>query len=151
MSNRRKFILNGLAALGVITIGHQGYKALSPFENTVANLLNEDLWFLKITQKDIDQFASDLEKTNALGFGLPQKTIIKLYANSYLKNVPLPYMNRYIVYRNEIVGRFLLSTDFFLNKMDESKPVKYMGKIWSPYTTPCMHPFSSMYYTTKTP
>jgi hypothetical protein len=46
----------------------------------------------------------------------------------------------------ELVQKYLLSTDFFLNKMDESKPVKYLGVVYTPYAKPCFNPFSSLYY-----
>lgn len=37
---------------------------------------------------------------------------------------------------------FLMSTDFFLNGADESKPVNYIG-CFSPYITPCWNPVST--------
>jgi hypothetical protein len=44
-----------------------------------------------------------------------------------------------------ITQEYLLSTDFFRNKMDESRIVKYIG-FYNPYQMPCTNPFSSTFY-----
>jgi hypothetical protein len=46
---------------------------------------------------------------------------------------------------NQLLTAYLLSTDFFTNKMDESKTIKYVG-LYNPYTRPCAHPFSNNVY-----
>ena len=44
-----------------------------------------------------------------------------------------------------ITQEYLLSTDFFRNKMDESRIVKYIG-FYNPYHMPCTNPFSTTFY-----
>ena len=57
----------------------------------------------------------------------------------------LPYTVNYNAYRNKIVLIFLLSTNFFVNRMDESKPV-YFTSVYDPYQIPCSNPFSNLFY-----
>jgi hypothetical protein len=47
---------------------------------------------------------------------------------------------------HQLVSAYLLSSDFFQNKMDETRIVKYVG-LYDPYTRPCSHPFSHVHYT----
>lgn len=44
---------------------------------------------------------------------------------------------------NIVVSRFLLSTDFFRNGSDESKPVRYLA-YFDPYTGACGNPFADL-------
>ncbi len=61
---------------------------------------------------------------------------------AYFLNLP----GEQFKYWDELTDTYLLSTDFFRNKMDESKLVTYTGTIYNPYKTPCSHPFSNLYY-----
>lgn len=46
---------------------------------------------------------------------------------------------------SELVKYFLLSTDFFINKMDEQRIVHYLG-LYNPYKSPVPNPFSFTLY-----
>lgn len=40
----------------------------------------------------------------------------------------------------DVLSRFLLSTDFFLHDADESRPIRYL-RLYDPYLSPCNNPF----------
>ena len=46
---------------------------------------------------------------------------------------------------HQLVTAYLLSSDFFQNKMDEKRTIKYVG-LYDPYSRPCSHPFSHIHY-----
>lgn len=48
----------------------------------------------------------------------------------------------------ELIKYYLLSSNFFINKMDESKTVKYLG-LYSPYKSPVPNPFAYTLYPPK--
>lgn len=48
----------------------------------------------------------------------------------------------------ELVKYYLLSSNFFINKTDEHKLVKYLG-LYSPYKSPLPNPFSFILYPPK--
>jgi hypothetical protein len=146
MTNRRKFIKLAAAGTVVVGVGYGATRALRPFERSIADILKKDLKGLKIKPTDIEKFAVQAATENPWGLGSMQQRLIGLYGTPGFRWLPLPYKDKYVEYRDQIVARFLLSTDFFLNKMDESKEVNYLGRIWGPYAMPCMNPFSAMFY-----
>ena len=40
-------------------------------------------------------------------------------------SIPYPYKYKYNQYKANIIGDFLLSTDYFMNQMDNTKPLSY--------------------------
>lgn len=44
---------------------------------------------------------------------------------------------------DQILARFLASTDFFQNGADEARPVRYVA-LYHPYATPCYTPFTAV-------
>lgn len=144
MANRRKFIkltIEGVLALGA---GYIGIKTFSSFKKVIIDILYADLHGMKIREGDIEKFAEHAAANNPWEFNERKKKLMATY--DPIKWMPLPFKKEYKLYRDEVVRRFLLSTDFFINKMDESKEIKYTGIIWGPYSTPCLNPFSSMFY-----
>jgi hypothetical protein len=141
---RREFIWVGtIAALGV-SVG--GYVFFSSFERLVRKIIFKDTQGLSVSSEEITKFLLDTRKTHTLEmFSFSKKELIKW--SYYLDNplIHMPYEAKYNVYRSQIVGLFLLSTDFFQNKMDPKRPIHYV-KIYNPYFTPCSNPFSNLYY-----
>lgn len=141
---RRTFI--GIAAIGTLGLATSGGILLSDFDRLVAKILKEDTASLKIDPKQIDMFMHDANKARLWDmFSFSKKELIKW--SFYLENpfLKLPYSVKYKIYRSQIVGMFLLSTDYFSNKMNDNMPVQYKG-IYNPYFTPCSNPFSNLYY-----
>lgn len=146
VKNRRTFLK--LAAAGVVLAG-AGYsvvKLTSPFEKAIAAVLRKDLEGLKVKEEDIVAFSKMAAEQNPWHYGNKAQRLISLYSGVNVNFFPLPYKEQYKEYRTQITGRFLLSTDFFINKMDEQKEISFSGKLWAPYTMPCMNPFSNLFY-----
>lgn len=146
MTDRRKFLKLGIAGATVAPIAYLGYKIMSPLQKSIFDILKQDLNGLKVNENDILKFADQAAVENPWGFSASKCKFISLYNSLNFKWFPLPYKYKYDQYRADIVGRFLLSTDFFINKMDESKNITYIGIIYSPYKTPCSNPFSASFY-----
>ena len=130
---------------GVVALGAIGYVAVPTFEEMLLKILRSDLKGLKVNEDTISKYLLDYKKENPLRFKSSKEQFIKA---SYLLDypfVPNPYKHKYQQFRSLLVGNFLLSTDFFINKMDVAKEVNYMG-IYNPHLRPCANPFSYLYY-----
>ncbi|MEQ8361803.1 MAG: hypothetical protein RIF39_08920 [Cyclobacteriaceae bacterium] len=116
------------------------------FDKAVKGIIKKDTSKLSVEDKIIDQFMQDARNDGKWDqFNFEQKLFIKF--GYYFKNtmIPFPYKNKFTQYRSFIVRNFLLSTDFFLNKMDSKKKLRYIG-LHNPYRRPCSNPFSNGYY-----
>lgn len=140
---RRTFVKIGVV-LGAL--GLAGAFTIPSFKKTVVKILTKEIAHLKIDQAAIVQFIKDANKEQYwLRFSLSKKIMIVGYTYvGFLKTI-LPYNNKYTRYRGQITGRFLLSTDFFLNKMDATQPIQYK-QFYNPYRQPCYSPFSVNFY-----
>lgn len=141
--NRRIFIKLGIAltGAGIIT-----YLIMPGFKDAVKHILRAETNNLKLGNKAVDQFMIDADKELFWSkFSRSKQLMITLHAyGSFLKSL-LPYRNKYLLYKNQITGHFLLSTNLFLNKMDVTQPVTYHG-FYNPYKHPCYNPFSANSY-----
>ncbi|HEY4154324.1 MAG TPA: hypothetical protein VGM24_02830 [Puia sp.] len=144
---RKKFIrLTALAATAGIAAGG-GYVFFEDFESLARKIILKDTASLKIDPPEFDKFFKDVKKYRKWDALFPpaHRQLIKWHY--YIDNplFSLPYATSYDTNRSKIVGTFLLSTDFFLNKMDSSKPLRYRA-LFDPYLYPCSNPFSNLYY-----
>lgn len=141
---RRKFIgLLGVAGVGSLVAG---YVIAPSFENTLEKIIEENIKGLKLEKGAVKAFLADAGKEGILGqYDLSKREFIR--GHYLLENgvINLPYKHKYTQMRDDLVGRFLLSTDFFTHKMDTEKQVSYVG-LYDPYDRPCSNPFSSVYY-----
>lgn len=125
-----------LAAVGVLGI--------SSFDSSIKNMIQEDTKGMKIKEKDVDEFLSDAKKEMFWQqYDLTKRGFI--VAHTWLGLEVLPYKIKYTQYRSQIVGAFLLSTDYFTNKMDPEREIQYTG-FYNPYKRACASPFSNFYY-----
>lgn len=141
---RRNFL--GILSIGAVGAAAVGAIALPDFEKTVSTILSYDTKDLKISEGTIEIYVKEAQAKgifNDLGFS--KREFIRI---NHLLGSPsfFPYRNKYEQYRSEIVGHFLLSTDFFSNKMNTDRTVKYVS-FYDPYFRPCSHPFSNLFYT----
>lgn len=144
--NRRAFVRNLSIGMGVVSTLGIGFYYKSKFQSLLENILKKDLKGLKVNEKDIESFSKEASLQNPWGYSNVKIKFIALYDTVDYKYIPLPYKQKYYQYRADIVGRFLLSTNFFTNKMDESKDIIYAGIVYTPYNAPCYNPFSNLYY-----
>jgi len=143
--SRRKFLFIGLAAFvsaAVVSI------SFLSFDRVVFYIIKNDLSFLSVKDEQIEKFIKDARKQNHWNnkfFNWKKQLFVRL---SYLVSsvwTNFPYAYKYRQYRSEIVGDFLLSTDFFMNKMDEDQALNYIA-LYHPYKRACSNPFSNLYY-----
>lgn len=142
---RRKFI--GSLSLGAAGFIAGGYIFFEKFESLARKIIIADTSSLNVSSTEIDKFFADVAKSrNAINsFPSSNQQLIKWHYHMDNSLFNLPYYSKYMQYRSKIVGFFLLSTDFFINKMDPAKPVKYRA-LYDPYQIPCSNPFSSTFY-----
>lgn len=136
--------------MSVFGIAACSYVFFSDFEELIRKIIIEDTKSLRVDPGEIDKFLSATRKSHtwdsfSFSSSFSKKEFIKW--SYYLSNplIRIPYETKYRIYRSQIVGLFLLSTNFFANKMDPKKPVRF-GIIYNPYFTPCANPFSNLHY-----
>ena len=142
---RRKFIIGLLILL--ITIP-AGVILVIPFETVVGKILHKQLGYLNLNEEAINSFVKDIKASdyyNKKNFGWQKQLFVRGFYLIDFSWLPLPGKDRYQRYCTFFVSDFLLSTDFFLNKMDESKEVNYLV-LYEPYKRPCVNPFSNLFY-----
>ncbi len=134
---RRNFLrLTGLG-VAVVAVPTFGFLASSPQEAAVNIVVNE-LEYLKIQRSEVERFVGEFYQNI--------KRNKELYTQFRLRALSLFKVKADDSEMVDLLTRtFLSSTDFFMNKMDESKPVRYLG-LYNAYRTPCANPFSSTYY-----
>ena len=142
--NRRKFII--LSLFTVVSAMVVSLFAVYDFETVVFKMLQHDLAFLKVRESDFTRFIQEARGSNywnRIHMDKKKRAFVILYF--LLPNVGLPYQFKYVQLRGLIVGNFLLSTDFFQNKMNEEAPITYIA-LFDPEITPCQNPFSNLFY-----
>lgn len=126
---RRKFLT--IAGIGGVIAALASVKFLSTtFESSVAGLIRDELAFLSLDEQGLKKFAEDYARTASRKF----KIIVKGY--DFL-GIGASQSGKI----HHIVSTYLLSSDFFINKMDETRVIKYIA-LFDPYLRPCAHPFS---------
>jgi hypothetical protein len=140
---RRKFII---AAIILITGIFVVFFALLPFERIVLRILKKDLKSLNIRDELFNRFIKEASENGYFSsYNIQKKWLIRIYERLAVNGSFLPYASRYRDYRSQLVGDFLMSTDFFLNEMDEDREIQYIG-FYDPYLRPCSNPFSNLFY-----
>jgi hypothetical protein len=122
-------------ATAAISIPVIGFVATSVKEATAAIIHNE-YHYLRLDKAGVQKFAEDFLSAN------PPTANFKLKVRG-AKLFGIKASKSRVGF--SISQQYLLSTDFFRNKMDESKIVKYLG-LFDPYLRPCANPFSEIYY-----
>lgn len=133
---RRKFLLVLGVGSGSIVLPASFY-FLSPTIKAYASLLiKRELDYLKLADGSIEKYVEDYFEfaKNDLISKLKWKTMYFLRMGPEQSTVLF-----------ELVKYFLLSSDFFIHKMDEQQTVNYLG-LYSPYKSPVPNPFSFVLY-----
>ena len=138
--NRRKFIIGSVIGIGGISL------LFPSFHHAVQRILSEETEGLKIGKDSIDRYLADAEKEQFFAtFSPTKKILIGAHTSFGFLGSLIPYRNKYVQYRGQLAGHFLLSTDLFRNHMDVTKPIEYAG-FYNPYKQPCSNPFSAIFY-----
>lgn len=143
--SRRKFIFISTLSAAVILLNYIMF--FKHFEKIVKKIILTDTKDLSIPSSVYEDFFRDAKQQNLFNKYFPsshQKLIIAhFYYDRFLPFIP--FAHSYKLYRSKIIGLFLLSTDYFINKMDLKKEVKY-NNLYNPYKNYCSNPFSNLFY-----
>lgn len=141
--NRRKFIKLIVAAAIVFALS---WPFIMDFNEVVRKILKNDLSKLRVSDEVLDSFIADARAANRWSqFSTAKKMLIRANFFFGTRFWNLPYHHKYLHYKNIMMEDFLLSTDFVVNSMDETREIKYMG-LFNPYNRYCFNPFSSTFY-----
>lgn len=118
MGGRRRFVwVLGAAAAGLAGLATWRWKARpSSLHDEAASRMASTLSYLDLRHEHLLRFLEDHE--SALGPALTDPDSLA-----------------------DLCGRFLLSTDFFMNGADESRPIQYLT-LYDPYHSPCFNPLT---------
>lgn len=132
---RRKFL--SLTALGAtaIAIPVIGFGAVST-KSAIVGIIQKELSYLNLDKQGIEQYVADYlqYEGNVPHIELKLKMYHLLSVGSEKSSIV-----------SALIEKYLLSTDFFLKNMDESRKINYIG-YYNPYKSPCSNPFSAQYY-----
>jgi len=144
--SRRSFMIRAAAGLAVLVGGSYAIYQLKygKAANVVIAILKRRVGYLKTEPGSFERFAADyLEYKRA-----HVKQLAKLSAAA----LPLTY---FTLYRwlpmghplrrleDNVVSKYLLSTDFFFHGADESRQVSYLS-FYEPSKVACRNPFSNL-------
>ena len=131
---KRRAFFWGLAGLGAALTGLGTVFMPQALESAVERRILSEFSFLNLDRDGVRQFAVDY--TNRLKPS--KKRALEFYALAGLS----PRQSRKI---HRMMNDYLLSTDFFLNNMDESRLIRYIA-LNDPQARPCNNPFNNRNY-----
>lgn len=136
---RRKFLIVAGAGTLITALASGKFLATS-FEDSAEKLIKKELDFLKLDDAGVRAFAADYARAKDRLYKLTVKGYSFLGIDSNKSGKV-----------HQLISNYLLSSDFFVNNMDESRVVKYVG-LYDPYLRPCAHPFTRDFaYELRTP
>jgi len=147
--SRRAFIIS--STVGIFAVAASVWTVKSGYLNThdrmtktIFAVFEKRLSYLKWDKAQIMSFIKDfithtrnkgyLKKVRSLSFFYP------LYAHSNLLE-RTSLASKLHNFEERIITKFLLSTNFFREGADETKPVTYLS-YYDPYKMPCQNPFA---------
>ncbi|KIO75679.1 hypothetical protein TH53_19555 [Pedobacter lusitanus] len=133
---RRQFITMAGIGTGLLILPPALYLSSPSVRKYAGKLIREELDYLKLDSAGVDQYVNDYfnASSNNIITNLRWKTFYYLGFNKDRSNQIF-----------ELIKFYLLSTDFFIHQMDESKTVNYLG-LYSPYKSPVPNPYSFVLY-----
>jgi hypothetical protein len=144
--SRRSFLTRATAVLFVLVAAPYAFYHIKygKAANVVIAILKRRVGYLKTEPGSFDRFAEDyvhykraharqLSKLSVAAFPLTYVTLYRL--------LPMGHPLRRL--EDNVVTKYLLSTDFFFHDADESREVKYLS-FYEPSVTPCRNPFASL-------
>jgi hypothetical protein len=130
---RRTFLT--IAGIGGVIGAFASFKFFSTaFEEAAEMLIKEELSFLKLDPDGVRKFVEVYALNRDRNYKLTMKGY-NMFGITAAQSGKI----------HQLVSSYLLSSDFFHNKMDESKIVKFLA-FYNPYARPCTHPFNHFQY-----
>lgn len=138
-----KMLAAGTAILGVFG----GIQLAQRREDLMEAIIRRKLSYLKIESEGLNQYIQDFLQTRDKVWN---KSWSKLQAYDFYGKfhaiIPVSeesnFHFNYTDYTEDLVRNYLLSTDFFISGMDESKELEYLG-FFNPHKYPCRNPLVS--------
>lgn len=134
--NRRKFIALAGVGSGLLIFPSVLYLSSPSLRKYAGELIKEELHYLKLAPGGVEQYIEDYFNASANNM----LTNLKWKSYYYL-GIKAENSNQIF----ELVKYYLLSTDFFIHRMDESRIVHYLG-LYNPYKSPVPNPYSFVLY-----
>ncbi len=132
---RRKFLLLAGVGTGCLVIPAAVYFMNGSVHQYACLLIEKQLKYLKLEDGSVEKYVNDyFQNANDAILRMKWKTM-------YYLNTTWEESNTL----KDLIKYYLLSTDFFINKMDESKVVNYLG-LYNPYKSPIPNPFAYTLY-----
>jgi hypothetical protein len=131
---RRKFILRIAGAGGAVAGLGAVFFSTSPLKGSIERKIQGELSFLRLDPEGLSRFAADYTRR------MTPRGKKALVGYSFLR-----FPSRYSQKIRRLLNVYLLSTDFFQNKMDESRTIRYIA-LYDPQFRPCVNPFSGGHY-----
>lgn len=133
---RRKFITLTGVGVGLCIIPASLYFIGSDLKKYVGLILKRELFYLKLEPEGLSFYIEDYFKAINNDTVSTLKWKILYYTKSnWEKSDSI----------RDLIKYYLLSSDFFINKTDESKPVNYLG-LFNSYKSPIPNPYSFVLY-----
>jgi len=136
--SRRKFIIVLFAGIALALVAPFFFYYSLVIEQSIIYFLEKEYFYLKLNKEGLKKYSKEYVKSTKAGHLDALKLVFLVLT---VKNPEQSFRT------NFIVKDFIVSTDFFYNKMDEAKEVNYIGK-FHPYLRPCSNPFSANFYPT---
>ena len=139
---RRTFVV--LTSLAIVTIPTTGKLVVGGAEKIsydyISGIIAKKLSYLRYDSDMVTKFICDYSRSCS-GVGSMDVHRLSSLASVKILLKLLPSTRALINDLEEKIARdFLLSTDFFQNGSDVSKPLKYLG-LYEPRLRPCTNPF----------
>ena len=135
--SRRKFLISGLATLSLGVTGW-AYSQEFNYRNLVISVLHRKLSYLTLDETSLETFADDFSDDYGTLGHKGQLLALSRPVFSLVDSLEVEEVTRF---EDRAVSKFLLSTDFFRNGADETRPVKYVA-YYNPYKFACGNPFA---------
>jgi hypothetical protein len=133
---RRQFIRLAGVGAGMVVIPPALYFLAPGVKEYAVQLIKKELYYLKLAHGSAEKYVEDYfnVRKNDLVSNLKWKV-------TYYLQLDYKHSER----SRDLIKYYLMSTDFFIHKADESKTVNYLG-LYSPYTSPVPNPYSFVIY-----
>jgi hypothetical protein len=141
VSTRRGFLLSTLALIGGSVLWRV---SLGSEEQAIVRVLRKRLDYLQLDDEDLHTFARDLLAQHVVSTDKLKAVGGLTFLYQHFSIFGSQASSRILRHGEErIVSFYLLSSTFFLNGADESKPVRYIS-FYNPLDRPCGNPFARL-------
>jgi hypothetical protein len=143
---RRKFLagaIGGTAVLLALPYAFYHWRSGRP-ERIVMAILTRRLGFLDVDPASFEQFATEYVEYKKSHAGKLAKLSAVAFPYTYVtlyRWLPMGHPLRRL--EDNVVTKYLLSTDFFMHGADEARRVEYLS-FYEPHRAPCRNPLANM-------